>query len=116
MSSKVTSILISSLLLLHLSGCSDSGGTYIEGGVGSRCEVEEECASGLFCRTDFGDGVCSLECTSGADCPYQAICGEVSLNTGESTNLCLLECSSPDDCDFLGSVCRTTPELGDICQ
>lgn len=91
--------------------------------IGSACESDQQCDSGLFClcarpgecATGPAHGICSAPCKSGI-CDSGSVCA--GLLTASSTTtvvtspwqapICLRECSSDEDCDG-GLRCRTLP-------
>lgn len=61
--------------------------------VGGAC-TDGDCAGGSVCLIDtmHPGGMCSVECTSNADCPSGSACAQ------EGGGRCLLACDNADDC------------------
>ncbi|MFO0554393.1 MAG: hypothetical protein U0271_38785 [Polyangiaceae bacterium] len=79
-----------------VAACGDSTGGVGNDGevVGGACETASDCADGSRCVIDgsFPDGVCTVACSSDADCPEDSVC--ISTSGG----ICLLPCDTNDEC------------------
>lgn len=73
--------------------------------VGNPCtEASARCAAGSVCATEHGlpDGMCSVPCTTQAECPNGSLC------ITEDGGRCFLRCASDADCRE-GYECDTEP-------
>ena len=94
------SLQMSSLALatLAVSACDDDAGNDRIGNsgdvVGGPCRTNDTCAEGSECIVggDFPGGMCTLACSSDADCPGATRC--ISNEGG----ICMLPCESKADC------------------
>lgn len=71
-----------------------------EGGVGSACIANGDCAEGLFCASRGDEAWCTSFCTDAMDCPESFSCvmaGEASVCAPDS-GIVGAECESGDDC------------------
>lgn len=82
-----------SFLLAFLIAC---GGSDVSRAVGARCDTVDDCDDRcLGPSTDYPAGFCTVDCSSGADCPD----GECVERDG---GVCLFRCDSDNACLFLG--------------
>ena len=63
------------------------------GGLGSACNADSDCETGL-CVTGLPGGYCSNVCTSADDCGPNGSC----WNLGQPQQLCLLNCAGDNEC------------------
>ena len=62
------------------------------GGAGAFCSNDGDCLDGLFCCDDnnnCGDGMCTADCRSDADCPFDMRCEH---------DMCFYACDVDEDC------------------
>ena len=64
--------------------------------IGDACDVENDCAPGLFCENRAAGGYCSMRCGRYAPCPagMDAVCTKLS---GDFGNYCLKRCSEAEE-------------------
>jgi hypothetical protein len=101
-------VVLSVLWFAVLCGCGN-GGVGTDGDVvGGPC-TESGCAGGSTCLTAsmYPDGMCSIECSSQADCPDGTAC------ITEGGGRCVLTCNDASDCrDGYGCNEKSTPGDG----
>lgn len=96
------------LALTALIGCGNGGVGRDGDVVGGPCS-SGGCAGGSTCleASMYPDGMCSIDCTTQADCPSGTAC------ITEGGGQCVLSCDGADDCrDGYGCLEKSTPGDG----
>ncbi|MCA9521601.1 MAG: hypothetical protein KC609_11540 [Myxococcales bacterium] len=87
-------LIFSSLVVLTLLSCSSSPARVgIEGTlVGGPCTTTADCSQRCLTGGDYPEGMCTVSCTTDADCPGGSNCIE------KDDGVCLQTCNLPSDC------------------
>lgn len=93
------------VISLALGACGDEN--YDPSIVGGECAVDGHCARGAVCLrgSDYPGGMCSVTCSSSAQCPDYAAC--IDTEGG----VCLVRCATNNDCP-VGWKCKNKDREG----
>lgn len=95
-------------------GTGGGGGTTATKGIGDACTAGSECISGTCSGGRFTGGYCTQPCTTNANCPAGAACGNDPNDSSGFTKSCLKTCATaptnPGTCRT-GYVCDKQPSV-----
>jgi len=86
------------VIAVLLAGCQSSD---VSRDLGARCTTARECDDRcLTASASYPDGFCTVNCSTGDECPSDAAC------VADEGGACMFTCREDRDCEFLGAAWR----------